>query len=108
MPKTSKISNKEIHPPSWIKHRDKATWVAVEEATLIVTLLLQKAAGNSLQSMFKPAVWPLVVNAVGEAMSEGVRKSAPLQVWDAYLQVMFAPNVLMCFIPAKHIIYTDS
>jgi|SRR5882724_13706349 len=75
MPQTSKISNKEIYPPSKIKRKDKAMWFAAEEATLIVTLLLQKAVGNSLESGFKPAIWPLVVYAVGEAMSEGVRKS---------------------------------
>src|SRR5882724_7038946 len=75
MPQTSKISNKEIHPPSKSKHRDEATWVTAEQATLIATLLLQKAMGNSSESGFKPAVWPLVVYAVGEAMSEGVRKS---------------------------------
>src|SRR5882724_11074849 len=35
-----------------------------EESTIIATLLLQKAAGNSSESGFKPAVWPLVVDAV--------------------------------------------
>ena len=50
-------------------------WFAAEEAALIATLLLQKAMGNSSESGFKPAVWPLVVNVVGEATSEGVRKS---------------------------------
>ena len=50
-------------------------WVAAEEATIIATLLLQKATGNSSESGFKPVVWPLVVNAVGEATSESVRKS---------------------------------
>src|SRR5882724_898793 len=73
MPKTSKISNKEIPPPFQIKHRDKAMWFAAEEATIIATLLLQKATGNSSESGFKPVVWPLVVNAVGEATSESVR-----------------------------------
>src|SRR5882724_3075952 len=75
MPKISKISNKETPPPSHMKCRDKARWVAAEEAALIVTLLLQKAMGNSSESGFKPAIWPLVVDAVGEAMSEGVKKS---------------------------------
>jgi len=30
-----------------MKHKDKARWVAAEEAAIIVTLLLQKAVGNS-------------------------------------------------------------
>ena len=50
-------------------------WVAAEEATIIATLLLHKAKENSLESGFKLAIWPLVVDAVGEATSEGVRKS---------------------------------
>jgi len=75
MPKASKFSNKGILPPSQIKHRDKATWVTAEEAAIIMTLLLQNAVGNSLESRFKLAIWPLVVNVVGEATSEGVRKS---------------------------------
>ena len=57
------------------KRRDKARWVAAEEATIIVTLLLQKATGNYLESGFKPAVWSLVVDAVGEATTEAVKKS---------------------------------
>jgi len=75
MPKASRISNKEIIPPYQIKRRDKAMWIAAEEAAIIVTLLLQKAMGISSESGFKPAVWPLVVDAVGEATSEGVRKN---------------------------------
>ena len=61
-PKQTKLSNKVDPPlPSQKKHRDKARWVAAEEATIIVTLLLQKATGNYLESGFKPAVWSLVV-----------------------------------------------
>ena len=58
-----------------MKHRDKARWVTAEEASIITTLLLQKAAGNSSESGFKLAVWPLVVDAVREATSDTVKKT---------------------------------
>jgi len=71
--KKSKVSNQADTPLlSQKKHRDKARWVATE-ATIIMTLLLQKATGNSLESGFKPAVWSLVVDVVGEATTESVR-----------------------------------
>jgi len=57
------------------KCRDPVRWVAAEEATIISTLLLQKAAGNSLESGFKPMVWPLVVNAVSQATSLAIKKN---------------------------------
>jgi len=50
--------------PSQKKCRDKAWWVAAEEA-----------ARNSSESGFKLAVWTLMVEAVGEATTEAVKKS---------------------------------
>ena len=66
---------KKANPPllSQKKHRDKARWVMAEEAAIIVTLLLQKAMGNYLESSFKPVVWSLVVDVVGEATTKAVR-----------------------------------
>ena len=55
--------------------QDPARWVAAEEAMIIATLLLQKAARNSLESGFKQAVWPLVVDAVSQAPSVDIKKN---------------------------------
>ena len=76
-PKKTKVRKQADTPLlSQKKHRDKARWVAAEEPTIIITLLLQKAAGNSLENGFKPAVWTLVVDAVGEAITtESVSKN---------------------------------
>ena len=74
-PKKSKVSNQADTLPSQKKHRDKARWVAAEETVIITMLLLQKAAGNSLESGFKPAVWSLAVDAVEEATTESVRNN---------------------------------
>jgi len=74
MSKSAKNSKDDISQ-SMKKCQDPARWVAAEEATIITTLLLQKAAGNSSESGFKLAVWPLVVDAVREATSETVRKN---------------------------------
>jgi len=50
-------------------------WVMAEEAMIIATFLLQKATRNSLESGFKPVVWPLVVDAVRQATSEAIKKN---------------------------------
>jgi len=73
--KNSTVSKANTPLPSMKKRKDPARWVAAEEAAIIATLLLQKAAGNSSESGFKPAVWPLVVDAVREATSETVKKN---------------------------------
>src|SRR5882672_384367 len=62
--------------PSKKKHKDKAKWVATEEAAIIGTLLTQKAAGNSSESGFKSAVWSLVVHAVAGATMDSTQKDA--------------------------------
>ena len=56
------------------KCKDKVRWVSAEEATLIAMLLTQQAAGNALESGFKPAVWCLVVQAVAGATTNGSRR----------------------------------
>ena len=58
------------------KCKDKARWVATEEAAIIVTLLTQRAARNALESRFKPAVWSLVVQAVAGATTDGSQKDS--------------------------------
>jgi len=75
-PKMTEVSKQADTPLlSQKKRRDKARWVAAEEAIIIATLLLQKAAGNSSESGFKPSVWTLVVDAVGDATTESVSKN---------------------------------
>src|SRR5882724_12292863 len=71
--KFSKNANTPL--PSMKKCRDPARWVAAEEAMIIATLLLQKAARNSLESGFKPVVWPLVVDVVSQATSVAIKKN---------------------------------
>ena len=78
MPKTFKNSTvrKKAHPPpSMNKCREPARWVMAEEAAMVATLLLQKATSNALESGFKPAVWAVVVHAVGVATAEPVKKT---------------------------------
>ena len=75
-PKMTEVS-KQANTPllTQKKCRDKARWVSTEEAAIIAMLLLQKATGNSLECGFKPAVWSLVVDVVGEATTESVRNN---------------------------------
>ena len=49
-------------------------WVAVEEATLMVVLLLEKVAGNSAETGFKPQVWKKVVDAIAGVTELVARK----------------------------------
>ena len=70
------------------KCKDKARWVAAEEAAIIMTLLTQKVAGNALESGFKPAVWALVVQAVAGATMDGSQKDI-LQCKTCYHCVSF-------------------
>src|SRR5882672_11073419 len=70
------------------KRKDKARWVAAEEAAIITTLLTQKAAGNASESGFKPTVWSLVVEAVAGATMDGSKKDA-LQCKTCYHRVSF-------------------
>src|SRR5882724_13428575 len=60
--------------PSKKKCKDKAKWVATEEAAMITTLLTQKGARNSSESGFKAVVWSLVVTAVAPATAVTTKK----------------------------------
>ena len=57
------------------KCREPARWVVAEQAMMVAALLLQKATGNASESGFKPAVWAVVVHAVGVATAEPVKKT---------------------------------
>src|SRR5882672_9030363 len=72
--------------PSKKKHKDKAKWVATEEAAIIGTLLTQKVARKSLESGFKSVVWSLVVHAVAGATMDSTKKDA-MQCKTCYHQV---------------------
>src|SRR5882724_12943888 len=78
MPKTQKIStvSQQEGPPSSIHEEVQgARWVVAEEATMVATLLLQKASGNASESGFKPVVWAVVVHTVGIATAEPLKKT---------------------------------
>jgi len=95
-PKDPKVPN----DPGFLtkkKCKDKARWVAAEEAAIIATLLTQKAAGNASESGFKPSVWSLVVQAVAGATTTGFKKDS-LQCKTCYQWVSFFFS-LLSFIP---------
>ena len=57
-------------PPHSKKHRKpRTTWLAAEEAAIVAELLVQKLAGNTSESGFKPSVWQAVKNAVTASIS---------------------------------------
>jgi len=75
-PKKTKVRKQaDIPLLSQKKCRDKARWVSAEEAAIIMTLLLQKVAGNSSESGFKPSSLVLGGGCVGEATTESVRQN---------------------------------
>jgi len=92
MPNPAKKTHTKIptgpNDPGKKKHKDKARWVAAEEAAIITTLLTQKAAGNASESGFKPTVWSFVVQAVAGATMDGSKKDA-LQCKTCYHHVSF-------------------
>src|SRR5882672_3420635 len=80
MPSPAKKNHTKIltvpNDPGKKKRKDKARWVATEEAAIIATLLTQKAAANVSESGFKPTVWSFVVQAVAGATMDGSKKDA--------------------------------
>src|SRR5882672_3840494 len=92
MPSLAKKNHTKIltvpNDPGKKKRKDKARWVAAEEAAIIATFLTQKAAGNALESGFKPTVSFCVVLAVAVATMDGSKKDA-LQCKTCYHCVSF-------------------
>jgi len=60
--------------PGKKKCKDKQGGWPLRKWAIIATLLTQKAAGNALESGFKPTVWSFVVQAVAGATMDGSRR----------------------------------
>jgi len=92
MPSPAKKNHTKIpmvpNDPGKKKCKDKARWVAAEEAAIIATLLTQKVASHALESGFKPTVWSFVVQAVAGATMDSSKKDA-LQCKTCYHCVIF-------------------